>query len=194
MNRNSRAQDCAGATSGKLRWLRIWFQSIPFDQLPDVTITHTQTGLSEFSLAPLYKPKNRHLSRSSLMRNGNELKIELVTVRHQCRGIHRKLYSRNGRKSIVSINTPACDIRFPDTSPPSYAKRTKGWADFSALLNFGDGFNRTNFGLVGLSKIGSSSVNLSVVTIHHFELSSFLTKRHFVLLLRKLKLIFQCKP
>ena len=159
-----------------MRWLRIWFQSIPFDLLPDVTITRTQTGLSEFSLAPLYKPKNRHLSHSSLMRNGNELKIELVTVRHQCRGIHRKLYSRNGRKSIVSINTPACDIRFPDTSPPSSAKRTKGWADFSALLNFGDGLNHANFGLVdvgnipliGLSKIGSSSVNLSVVTIHHF--------------------------
>ncbi len=62
--------------------------------------------------------------------------------------------------------------------------------------------NHANFGLVdvgnipliGLSKIGASSVNLSVVTIHHFELSSFLTKGHFVLLLRKLKLIFHRKP
>lgn len=62
--------------------------------------------------------------------------------------------------------------------------------------------NHANFGLVnvgnipliGLSKIGASSVNLSVVMIHHFELSSFLTKGHFVLLLRKLKLIFHRKP
>lgn len=57
--------------------------------------------------------------------------------------------------------------------------------------------NHANFGLVNVGNIpliGLSKIGASVVTIHHFELSSFLTKGHFVLLLRKLKLIFHRKP
>lgn len=47
----------------------------------------------------------------------------------------------NGReialvKDMGSINTLACDVHFPDSSPPSYAKRTKEPADFSARVNF----------------------------------------------------------